>query len=86
MRDLTEPEWRRGLATEYDVAVAVNSVHWLTQGEAEKLLRGISQLLRPGGVCLVVEPPGSEPVFGPWLKTWREEQPSQHSHENWRRF
>jgi len=86
VRDLTEPEWQRGLGTEYDVAVAVNSIHWLTQRDAVELLREISQLLRPGGVCLVMEPARSEPVFEPWLRTWREEQPSQHSYADWRRF
>jgi len=34
----------------------------------------------------MTEPAGSEPVFGPVLRAWKERQPSQHRYEDWKRF
>jgi hypothetical protein len=33
VRDLSEPNWRRDLASDYDVVVAVNAVHWFSWRE-----------------------------------------------------
>jgi SAM-dependent methyltransferase len=86
LRDLSEPNWRRHLASDYDVAVAVNSVHWFSLASAAELLGDIFQLLRSGGVFLLMEPAGAEPPFAPGFDAWKKEQPSQHNYEDWRRF
>jgi SAM-dependent methyltransferase len=86
LRDLSEPNWQRELATDCDVAVAVNAVHWLSLRGAAELIGNIFQLLRPGGVFLLMEPAGAEPPFAPGFGAWQKEQPSQHKYEDWRRF
>jgi SAM-dependent methyltransferase len=86
VRDLSEPDWRRGLDTNYDVAVAVNTVHWFSLEQAGKLLGEILQLLRPGGMFVLMEPAGVEPLFAPGFQAWQKEQPSQHRYDDWRRF
>jgi trans-aconitate methyltransferase len=43
VRDLSQPGWRRDLATDYDVAVAVNAVHWLSLAGAADLCADIFQ-------------------------------------------
>lgn len=85
-RDVAEPDWRRDLASDYDVVVAVNAVHWLGAAEAARLFRDIFQLLAPGGVFLVMEPVRAEPPFAGGFDAWRSQQPAQHNHEDWRRF
>ena len=85
-RDLAEPDWRRGLASDYDVVVAVNAVHWFSLAEAATLFAGIFQSLRTGGVFLLMEPAAAEPPFASGFDAWRKEQPSQHKYEDWRRF
>lgn len=84
--DLSEPEWQRDLASDYDVVVAVNSIHWLSLAEARKLFGDIFQLLRSGGVFLLMEPVAAEPPFAPGFQAWQKERPSQHRFEDWRRF
>ena len=84
--DLSEPTWRRDLASDYDVVVAVNAVHWFSLAEAAGLFGEIFQSLRSGGVFLLMEPVGAEPPFAPGFDAWRKEQPSQHKHEDWLRF
>jgi len=84
--DLSEPNWRRDLASGYDVVVAVNAVHWLSLAEAAKLFGDIFQSLRSGGVFLLMEPAGAESAFAPGFEGWQKEQPSQHKYEDWRRF
>jgi trans-aconitate methyltransferase len=86
MRDLSEPDWRRGLASDYDVVVAVNAVHWFNLSEATKLLADVFQSLQSGGVFLIMEPAAAEPLFAPGFQAWQKEQPSQHSYEDWRRL
>jgi SAM-dependent methyltransferase len=86
VRDLSEPDWRRDLATDYDVVVAVNSVHWLCLASARALFTDIFQLLRSGGVFLLMEPVAAEQPFAPGFDAWRKEQPSQHRYEDWKRF
>jgi SAM-dependent methyltransferase len=86
VRDLSEPNWRRDLASDYDVVVAVNAVHWFSLAGAVALFGDIFQSLRSGGVFLLMEPAGAEPPFAPGFDAWRKEQPSQHQYENWRRF
>lgn len=86
LRDLSEPDWRRDLAKDYDVVVAVNAVHWFNLAGAAKLFADIFQLLRPGGVFLLMEPARAVPPFAPGFEAWQKEQPSQHRHEDWRRF
>jgi hypothetical protein len=44
--DLSEPNWRRDLASDYEVVVAVNVVHWLSLVEAAKLFGDIFRSLR----------------------------------------
>ncbi|MBO0859746.1 MAG: class I SAM-dependent methyltransferase [Chloracidobacterium sp.] len=84
--DLSEPDWRRDLASDYDVVVAVNAVHWFSLASATKLFGDIFQSLRSGGVFLLMEPVAAEPPFAPGLHAWQKEQPSQHKYEDWRRF
>jgi SAM-dependent methyltransferase len=84
--DLSEPNSRRDLASDYDVVVAVNAVHWFSLAEAAELFGDIFQSLRSGGVFLLMEPVGAEPPFAPGFDAWRKEQPSQHKHEDWLRF
>jgi SAM-dependent methyltransferase len=74
------------LASDYDVVVAVNVVHWFSLAAAAKLLVEIFRSLRPGGVFLLMEPAGADPQFAPAFDTWKKEQPSQHYYEDWRRF
>jgi SAM-dependent methyltransferase len=84
--DLSEPNWRRDLASDYDVVVAVNAAHWFSLANATKLFGDIFQSLRSGGVFLLMEPAGAEPPFAPGFGAWQKEQPSQHKYEDWRRF
>ena len=84
--DLSEPDWRRELASDYDVAVAVNALHWFSEAGAANLLSDILQSLRSGGVLLLMEPVGVRPPFAPGFHAWRREQPGQHRFEDWRRF
>ena len=86
VRDLSEPNWRRDLASDYDVVVAVNAMHWFSLVRAAELCGDIFKSLRPGGVFLLMEPAGVEPPFAPGFDAWQKEQPSQHQHEDWRRF
>ena len=86
LRDLSDSNWRQDLASDYDVVVAVNAVHWFSFTGAADLFGDIFQLLRSGGVLLLMEPAGAEPPFAPGLDAWRKEQPSQHKYEDWRRF
>jgi SAM-dependent methyltransferase len=85
-RDVSEPNWRRDLADDYDVVVAVNTVHWFSMAKAAELFGDIFQSLRSGGVFLLMEPAGAEPPFAPGFDAWKKEQPSQHNYEDWRRF
>jgi SAM-dependent methyltransferase len=89
--DLSKPSWRGDLASDdlasdYDVVVAVNAVHWLSLAKASGLLGDIFQSLRSGGVFLLMEPAGSGPPFASGFNKWRKKQPSQHKYEDWRRF
>jgi len=86
VRDLAESNWRRDLADDYDVVVAVNALHWLSLTRAAELFGEILQSLRPGGVFLLMEPAGAQPPFSTGFEAWRKEQPSQHKYEDWRRF
>ena len=86
VRDLSDPNWRRDLASDYDVVVAVNSVHWFSLAEAAGLFGDIFQSLRSGGVFLLMEPAGAEPPFAPGFDVWKKQQPAQHKYEDWRRF
>ncbi len=86
LRDLSEPNWRGDLTSEYDVVVVVNAVHWLSLTEAAKLFGDVFQLLGSGGVFLLMEPAGAEPPFAPGFEGWQKQQPSQHKYEDWRRF
>lgn len=85
-RDLSDPNWRRELANDYDVVVAVNAVHWLSLADGAKLFACVLQSLRSGGIFLLMEPVTAAPPFVPGFAAWKKEQPSQHSYENWRRF
>ena len=83
--DLSEP-WRRDLASDYDVAAAVNAVHWFSLARAAELFSDIFRSLRSGGAFRLMEHAGAESPFGPGFEAWQKEQPSQHRYEDWRRF
>jgi SAM-dependent methyltransferase len=85
-RDLSEPNWARDLASDYDVVVAVNALHWFRLERAAELFANIFQSLRSGGVLLLMEPAAAAPPFATGFDAWQKEQPSQHEYENWRRF
>ena len=84
--DLSKPDWRRDLSSDYDVVVAVNTVHWFTLARAAELFGDIFQSLRSGGVFMLMEPAGAEPPFASGFDAWQKTQPSQHKYENWQRF
>ena len=86
VRDLSEPNWRRDLASDYDVTVVVNAVHWFSLARAAKLFGDIFQSLRSGGVFALMEPARAESQFATGFEAWQKEQPSQHNYEDWRRF
>jgi SAM-dependent methyltransferase len=86
VRDLSQPDWLRDLASHYDVVVAVNTVHWFSLAKATELFGGIFQSLRQGAVFLLMEPVGAEPRFAPGFDAWKKQQPAQHKYEDWRRF
>jgi hypothetical protein len=86
VRDLSEPNWRRDLTSDYDVVVTVNAVHWFSLAKAAELVGDTFQALRSGGVFLLMEPAGAEQTFAHELDAWQKEQPSQHKYEDWRRF
>lgn len=86
VRDLSEPGWQRDLASNNDVVVAVNTMHWFSLTKAAELFGNIFQSLRSGGVLLLMEPASVEQLFAPGFEAWRKEQPSQHNYEDWRRF
>ena len=62
VRDLSEPNWRRDLASDYDVVVAVNTVHWFSLARAAELFGDIFQSRRSGGLFLLMEPAASGPA------------------------
>jgi hypothetical protein len=74
------------LTVDYDVVVAVNAVHWFSLAGGTELFGDIFRSLRSGGVFLLMEPVGAEPLFAPGFDAWRKEQPSQHKYDDWRRF
>ncbi len=62
------------------------TMHWFSPAAAAELFGDIFQVLRSGGVFLLMEPAGAEPPFAPGFDAWKKEQPSQHKYEDWRRF
>jgi SAM-dependent methyltransferase len=84
--DLSQPDWRCDLTSDYDVVLAVNAVHWLSREQCSRLLGDILRSLRSGGTFLLMEPVATEPLFAPGFSAWRSGQPSQHKYEDWRRF
>ena len=86
VRDLSDASWRRDLERNYDVVVAVNTLHWSNLARVTELFGEIFQLLRSGGVFLLMEPVSAEPPFAPGFDAWKKEQPNQHNFEDWRRF
>jgi len=85
-RNLSEPDWQKDLASDYDVVVAVNAMHWFSVAAAAELFGDIFQSLRSGGAFLLMEPVGAESRFASGFNAWQKEQPSQHKHEDWLRF
>ncbi|HKN34776.1 MAG TPA: class I SAM-dependent methyltransferase [Terriglobales bacterium] len=86
VRDLSEPDWQRDLASDYDVVLAVNTMHWFSLAKAAELFGDIFQLLRSGGVFLLMEPAGAEQPFALVFDAWKKQQPAQHNYEDWRHF
>jgi SAM-dependent methyltransferase len=86
VRDLSKADWRRGLENDYDVVVIANALHWFRMERAAELLSGLFELLRPGGVFLLLEPVSPESRFAPGFNTWKKDQPSQHKQEDFIRF
>ena len=86
VRDLSDPDWHRGLETTYDVAAAANALHWLAAPRIAHVFEDVFRLLRPGGVFLFVEPACSEKTFTAGVVEWKSRQPSRYSREHWLRF
>ena len=86
VRDLLDPEWRRGLENDYDVVAAANCLHWFGMDEAAQLFADILELLRSGGSFLFLEPVGNEAPFASGFARWRSTQPSQHRPDDWVKF
>lgn len=86
VRDLSEPDWRQDLASDYDVVAAVNAMHWFSLARAAELFSDIFKSLRSGGAFLLMEPAGAESQFVSGFSAWQKEQPNQHKHEDWWRF
>lgn len=85
-RDLSAPDWRKDLASEYDVIVAVNSLHWFSMRKAKELVGDFYESLGSGGVFLLMEPVRAAAPFAKGFEEWQKAQPSQHRHEDWVRF
>jgi SAM-dependent methyltransferase len=86
MCDLLDPDWRRDFQNDYDVAIAVNCLHWFSLERAARLFAEIFALLRSGGSFLFLEPVSAEAPFASGFATWQSTQPSQHSPDNWMKF
>jgi SAM-dependent methyltransferase len=86
VRDLLDPDWRRGFQNDYDVVVAANCLHWFSIERATQLFADILELLRSGGSFLFMEPVRTEAPFASGFATWKSKQPSQHRHDDWLRF
>ena len=86
VRDLSDPDWRRGFQHDYDVVVAANCPHWFSIQRATQLFADILELLGSGGSFLFMEPVGNEVPFASEFATWRSTQPSQHRPEDWIKF
>jgi cyclopropane fatty-acyl-phospholipid synthase-like methyltransferase len=76
VRDLSEPDWQNDLASDYDVVVVVNAMHWFSVARAAELFGDIFQSLRSGGAFLLMEPAGAESQFASGFNAWQKEQPS----------
>jgi hypothetical protein len=63
VRDLSEPDWRRDLANDYDVVVTANAMHWFSLARAAQLFGDIFNSLRAGGAFLLMEPAAAESQF-----------------------
>jgi SAM-dependent methyltransferase len=85
-RDLLNRDWRRDLADGYDVVVAANSLHWMSEERVGELFAEIFGLLRGGGCFLFMEPVGVEASFAVGFDLGRRAQPSQHREEDWMKF
>jgi SAM-dependent methyltransferase len=86
VRDLWDADWSHGLERDYDVVATANALHWLDARRVGELCTDLFQLLRPGGVFLLVEPACSEPMFGAGFSEWKSRQLSRYSREHWERF
>jgi SAM-dependent methyltransferase len=85
-RDLWNQKWYEGLATNYDVVIVANALHWFSEARLRELLVDAFNLLHAGGIFLLMEPVGPEAVFATGFGKWRNTQPSQHKREDWLRF
>lgn len=86
VRDLSMPDWRSGLAGEYDVVIIANALHWFNRERAATLFSEIFALLKAGGTFLFMEPAGPEAAFASGFNEWKSAQPSQHKADDWTRF
>jgi cyclopropane fatty-acyl-phospholipid synthase-like methyltransferase len=75
VRDLSEPDWQNDLASDYDVVVAVNAMHWFSVARAAELFGDIFQSLRSGGAFLLMEPAGAESQSASGFNAWQKQQP-----------
>jgi SAM-dependent methyltransferase len=86
VRDLWKPNWRHGLASDYDVVATANALHWFSEKRVARLFLDVLNLLRAGGTFVFLEPAGPEAPFAREFSRWKSTQPSQHHREDWLRF
>ncbi|MBL6936472.1 MAG: class I SAM-dependent methyltransferase [Alphaproteobacteria bacterium] len=86
VRDLQDDGWADGLSGPYDAVATVNALHWFDAARAERLIREVHDLLRPGGVFLFAEPCSAEPPFAAGFEAWKERRQPRYSRAAWERF
>ena len=86
VRDLEDDGWLDQLPGNYDVAAAVNALHWFEADRAAQLVEDVHGTLGEGGLLLLAEPACPETPFKAGFEDWKARQPPRYTRENWERF